>query len=154
MLAGSGTGGEFPNGVLELSPAGLISLYSGKPPAGAGGGGGKSNSADVAAKIGPPTGNGVLLNEGKTEPWYSTPPALRVGGPAKRSATPLTRMALPCGMEPIRATICLPSGTACSGWVVGGWIIQMPGSICSAPPVTASLIFCRYVRPNSSIFVL
>lgn len=67
MWPGSGTGGTLPAGVREVG-AGLASVYSANPCAGAGGATGTSNSAVPAAKIAPPFRNGVLLNDGKLEP--------------------------------------------------------------------------------------
>ena len=64
--------------------------------------------------MGPPAGNGVLLNDGNVENAYGTLPSGRVGVPVKAVAVPSASRALPCGMEPIRKMSCSP-GPAVSG---------------------------------------
>ena len=43
----------------------------------------------------------------------------------------------------MRKTMSSPDGGLSGGAIVAGWRAQMPGSMCKAPPVTASLICCR-----------
>ena len=90
----------------------------------------------------------VVLNDGKSEkaglpPPSGLAPGLRVGGPSKGVATPCASKELPCGIFPMRLTSCDPGGAARRGSEVAGCVTQIPGSICKAPPVVASLIFCK-----------
>src|ERR1700761_1054147 len=124
MLGGS-TGGRLPNGVLVLVVlAGLLSVYSEKPPPGF-----DWASELVAAKTGLlalPTGPdgglssiGVLLNDGKLEkaglpPLIGRAPGLMTGGPENGTANPWASSEFPCGMFAMRATSC-PAGGGSSG---------------------------------------
>src|ERR1700733_4981644 len=87
--------------------------------------------------------NGVLLNDGKTENEYSDVPAASTGGPEKLVAPPCASTEFPWGMFAILATIWPFAGGFSGGEGVGGWVTQIPGSMCRAPPVEASLIFWR-----------
>src|ERR1700728_743647 len=158
-MAGGNIGGVFPRGVLVLAgPTAFASVYWGKPPPGL-----DSASEVPAAKIGAPSGTpgarspgpwrsiAVVLNEGKTEkagfpPPIGLAPALMVGGPSKDVAVPWASSEFPWGILAMRVTSCPPAGGDSGGSVVAGWVTQMPGSMCSAPPVVASLICTRYVK--------
>src|SRR5271156_354911 len=130
MLGGS-TGGRLPKGVLVLVVlAGLLSVYSEKPPWGF-----DWTSELPAAKIGlfalptgPVTGLssiGVLLNDGKLEkaglpPLIGWAPGSVTGGPEKGTATPWASSEFPCGMFAMRATSCPAGGGSSTGSMVGG----------------------------------
>src|ERR1700677_2530132 len=109
----------FPAVVFSSDPA----AFSG--PVGIAGGG--------AGGFGVP--NRVLLDEGNSDPLYCALEVVSVGAPVKGSAVPCANMALPCGMDAIRAMIWPGDGAVSGGKFVGGCVIQIPGSMCNAPPV-------------------
>ena len=76
----------------------------------------------------PPIGNGTVLAGGM------------VGSPSGTTycGKPTAHTELPCGTVDSRAMLSLASGS-----LVGGIVIQIPGSMCSAPPVAASVTRCR-----------
>jgi hypothetical protein len=152
IVAGSaGSGGSVPNGVrgLVLLAATLRSywvkatalgvfaavVFSSDPAALMSGPGGVG-AVGVVAK-------GVLLNEGNSDPVYCAAAVVSTGGPVKGSAVPCASIALPCGIEAMRATICPGGGAVSGGKLVGGCVTQIPGSMCRAPQLDRSLIFCK-----------
>jgi hypothetical protein len=85
----------------------------------------------------------VLLNDGNAENAYCWPPAVSVGGPVNGVADPWARTELPCGIVAMRAMIWPAVGDDSGGYAVAGWVTQIPGSMCRAPSVNASLIRSR-----------
>ena len=113
IAAGRG-GSEVPKGVRGLvADSATVRSYSWKP----GATGADSFSDDPAAlRIeGVPIGNGVLLNDGNCEKAYWAPAVVSVGGPTNGVATPCASSELPCGMFPMRATICDPADADSAG---------------------------------------
>jgi len=130
-MEGSITGGVFKNGVRGLAAlAAFVSVYCVKPPPGAV----RNSEAPEALMVAGGMGGiaiGVELNDGKMENAGVPDPvgAPNVGGPVNFVAEPPANKALPCGIEPIRATICESSGGFSTGSVVGACVTQMPGSM-------------------------
>ena len=57
-------------------------------------------------------------------------------------ACPTAQTELPWGIVDSRAMLASAAGS-----VVAGMLSHTPGSMCSAPPVVASVTRCRYVTP-------